>query len=156
MKDDHLTLALTDAKNQSIRSRDKTVGEEGIKTRRHAHTRKHPTILRPCLLHINRITKNYQKLSIHSVMKPLTHLAALGLGFLQAVPAHGDNEIDGIRGLANRLFKGHGDAFDIVLTQEQQTWSRWNSPTNDNYTVSRAANGKILLEGTTLSALSRG
>ncbi|KAJ5820619.1 alpha-N-acetylglucosaminidase [Penicillium riverlandense] len=64
--------------------------------------------------------------------------------------------VDGIRGLANRILNGHGDAFDFVLTTQNEPWSRWKIPDNDNYTVKSYDNGKIRIEGTTLSALSRG
>jgi thiamine monophosphate kinase len=63
---------------------------------------------------------------------------------------------DGIAGLANRLLSQHGDDFEFVLTTEQQNYSRWNQPTNDNYIVSDYGDGRIRIEGTTLSALARG
>lgn len=89
------------------------------------------------------------------MMKPLTRLAALTFGMASALPASND-AVAGIRSLADRLFKGHADTFDIVLTEQHETWSRWNPPKNDNYTVSAGKDGKILVEGTTLSALSKG
>lgn len=64
--------------------------------------------------------------------------------------------VDGIRGVADRMLNGHGDDFDFVLTTQNERWSRWNIPDNDNYTVKSHDNGKIRIEGTTLSALSRG
>ncbi|PHH83099.1 hypothetical protein CDD83_3064 [Cordyceps sp. RAO-2017] len=63
---------------------------------------------------------------------------------------------DGIKGLADRLLKGHGDDFEFVLTTHHERWSRWNPPSNDNYTVRASPGGKIRIEGTTLSALARG
>lgn len=63
---------------------------------------------------------------------------------------------DGIAGLANRLLGQHGNDFEFLLTTEQQKYSRWNQPTNDNYSVSSGDNGKIRIDGTTLSALARG
>ncbi|OAQ71433.1 alpha-N-acetylglucosaminidase [Pochonia chlamydosporia 170] len=70
----------------------------------------------------------------------------------QAVP----QSVDGIKGLANRLFGGHADQFEFSLTEEHERWSRWNQPSNDNYTVTVTTNGKIIIKGTTLSALARG
>lgn len=64
--------------------------------------------------------------------------------------------IDGIRGLADRLLNGRGDDFEFSLTAEHENWSRWNQPQNDEYTVSVSDNGKVRVEGTTLSALARG
>ncbi|QPG98893.1 hypothetical protein C2857_000298 [Epichloe festucae Fl1] len=63
----------------------------------------------------------------------------------------------GIAALANRLFPGHSDAFEFKLTAENENWSRWNPPVNDNYTVKAGGQkGRILVEGTTLNALARG
>lgn len=63
----------------------------------------------------------------------------------------------GIAALANRLLPGHSDAFEFKLTAENENWSRWNPPVNDNYTVKAGGQkGKILVEGTTLNALARG
>ena len=64
--------------------------------------------------------------------------------------------VDGIIGLANRLLDGAGDAFEFSLTAENENWSRWNQPLNDNYTVTKADGGRILVRGTSLSALARG
>lgn len=102
-----------------------------------------------------------QRRPIHAtpnMMKPLTRLAALTFGMASALPGAQTNNdaVAGIRSLADRLFKGNADAFDIVLTEHHETWSRWNPPKNDNYTVSAGKDGKILVEGTTLSALSKG
>ena len=78
------------------------------------------------------------------------------LGFTAAsIPAQA-SAVQGIHELADRLFQGRANQFDIVLTQDPKNYSRWNTPTNDNYTVTKGANGKIRVEGTTLSALSRG
>ncbi|OAA81128.1 Alpha-N-acetylglucosaminidase [Akanthomyces lecanii RCEF 1005] len=63
---------------------------------------------------------------------------------------------DGIRALADRFLDGKGDAFEFTLSENNGNWSRWNAPTNDNYTVAAAKNGKIHIQGTTLSALARG
>lgn len=92
-------------------------------------------------------------------MKPLTSIAALSFSIANAFPSaepQPSTAVAGIRSLADRLFKGQGNAFDIVLTEENESWSRWNPPKNDNYTVSQGEDGKIRVEGTTLSALSRG
>ncbi|KAJ6445407.1 HC-toxin efflux carrier TOXA [Purpureocillium lavendulum] len=43
--------------------------------------------------------------------------------------------VSGIKGLADRLLNGHGDAFEFSLTTEHDNWSRWNHPSNDNYTT---------------------
>ena len=64
--------------------------------------------------------------------------------------------VDGIKGLADRLLNGRGGDFEFSLTSEHEPWSRWNQPSNDNYTVSKSENGKIRVQGTTLSALARG
>lgn len=64
--------------------------------------------------------------------------------------------IDGIRALADRFLDGKGDAFEFTLSENNGNWSRWNAPTNDHYTVAAAMNGKIHIQGTTLSALARG
>ena len=61
----------------------------------------------------------------------------------------------GIKSLADRWLHGHGDEFVFELTEKHDKWSRWNIPPNDNYTVS-SQNGKIHIQGTTLSALARG
>ena len=64
--------------------------------------------------------------------------------------------VDGIKGLASRIF-GHADDFDFVLTRQNEPWSRWNIPSNDSYAVNPSGNdGKIRIEGSTLSALARG
>lgn len=63
---------------------------------------------------------------------------------------------EGIQGLADRLFGGNSHGFEFSLTTEHDSWSRWNHPSNDNYTVSVSDNGKIHVQGTTLSALARG
>ncbi|OAA53336.1 Alpha-N-acetylglucosaminidase [Cordyceps fumosorosea ARSEF 2679] len=63
--------------------------------------------------------------------------------------------VAGIQGLARRLFQGRDAQFEFELTREHENWSRWNVPDNDNYTVS-SSNGKIRVQGTTLSALARG
>ena len=62
--------------------------------------------------------------------------------------------VDGIKGLADRMLNGRSDEFDFVLTRQNEPWSRWNIPGNDSYTIKN--NGKIRIEGTTLSALARG
>lgn len=67
-----------------------------------------------------------------------------------------DNSLHGIQGLADRLFNGHSEDFEFSLTTQHENWSRWNAPPNDNYTVSVSDNGKIHVQGTTLSALARG
>lgn len=80
-------------------------------------------------------------------------LAVLCVGarlFASAAPT------DGIRALADRFLDGKGDSFEFTLTETNGNWSRWNAPTNDNYTVAAAKNGKIHIQGTTLSALARG
>ncbi|KAJ3484635.1 hypothetical protein NLG97_g7003 [Lecanicillium saksenae] len=75
----------------------------------------------------------------------------LGAGLLvRAAPT------DSIRALADRFLDGKGDSFEFSLSESNGNWSRWNAPTNDNYTVTAAKNGKIHIEGTTLSALARG
>lgn len=51
--------------------------------------------------------------------------------------------MDGIRALADRFLDGKGDAFEFTLSETNGNWSRWNAPTNDNYTVAAAKNGKI-------------
>ncbi|KAG5941498.1 hypothetical protein E4U53_007399 [Claviceps sorghi] len=64
---------------------------------------------------------------------------------------------DGILALANRLLPGAGNAFEFRLTgADQEKWSRWNPPVNDNYTVGAGGQGKIRIEGTSLNALARG
>ena len=70
--------------------------------------------------------------------------------------AFASESVDGIRALADRVLNGHGDDFDFVLTVQHEPWSRWNIPDNDNYSVSACDSGNIRIEGTTLSALSRG
>ncbi|OAA68912.1 Alpha-N-acetylglucosaminidase [Cordyceps fumosorosea ARSEF 2679] len=80
-------------------------------------------------------------------------LAVLLLGaslLAHAAPA------DGIRDLADRFLDGKGDAFEFTLSGNHGNWSRWNPPTNDNYTIAATAAGKIHIQGTTLSALARG
>ncbi|KZZ98848.1 hypothetical protein AAL_02399 [Moelleriella libera RCEF 2490] len=65
----------------------------------------------------------------------------------------------GIAALANRLLPGRAHDFEFRLTASDthEPWSRWNyPPVHDNYTVSAEPGGRILIEGTTLSALSRG
>ncbi|TQV91796.1 alpha-N-acetylglucosaminidase [Cordyceps javanica] len=71
-----------------------------------------------------------------------------------AVNARPETSIAGIQSLAKRLFQGHDAQFEFQLTQEHENWSRWNIPGNDNYTVS-SKEGKIHVQGTTLSALAR-
>ena len=66
------------------------------------------------------------------------------------------NSVHGIKGLADRLLNGYSDEFEFSLTTEHDNWSRWNAPPNDNYTVTVSDNGKIHVQGTTLSALARG
>ncbi|KAH8710298.1 Alpha-N-acetylglucosaminidase [Beauveria bassiana] len=78
----------------------------------------------------------------------LSALAAATVNAQQAA------SVTGIQGLAKRLFKGHDAQFEFQLTQKHENWSRWNTPGNDNYTVS-SNNGKIRVQGTTLSALAR-
>lgn len=75
--------------------------------------------------------------------------AAAGLGVTEPV------SVTGIQSLASRLFHQHDSQFDFQLTQDNENWSRWNIPKNDNYTVS-SNNGRIRIEGTSLSALARG
>lgn len=84
----------------------------------------------------------------------LTQLFILGLAIVLSSPVSAKST-NGIKALATRLFKGHGDEFEFVLTTNNERPSRWNPPTNDTYTVS-SKNGKIYIEGTTLSALARG
>lgn len=80
-------------------------------------------------------------------------LAALCVGACALVNAA---STDSIRALADRFLDGKGDAFEFTLTEDVAEWSRWNAPTNDNYTVTAGSNGKIHIQGTTLSALARG
>lgn len=87
-------------------------------------------------------------------MACLTRLLLLGVTLLSPVLA--TQPVDGIKGLADRLFNGHGDDFEFSLTTEHEPWSRWNQPSNDNYTVTKSENGKIHVQGTTLNALARG
>lgn len=80
-------------------------------------------------------------------------LAALYLGaslLVNAAPT------DSIRALADRFLDGKGAAFEFALSDNKGNWSRWNAPTNDDYTVTATKDGKIHVEGTTLSALARG
>ncbi|KAL3961405.1 hypothetical protein ACCO45_002928 [Purpureocillium lilacinum] len=79
----------------------------------------------------------------------------LATSILRPVAAK-EQPLDGIKGLADRLLSGHGDAFEFELTEQHDSWSRWNHPSNDNYTVSAGHDGKIHVQGTTLSALARG
>lgn len=79
------------------------------------------------------------------------------IGVACVLPLFGNAQpVDGIRDLANRLLQGHGDDFDFYLTTNHTRASRWNPPSNDNYTVTASGNGRIRVEGTTLSALARG
>lgn len=66
--------------------------------------------------------------------------------------------VDGIKALADRLFQGHSDAFVFKLASHHDTWSRWNTPSNDNYSVEACSDnhGKICISGTNVSALARG
>lgn len=64
--------------------------------------------------------------------------------------------VEGIRSLADRLLNGHGEDFDFVLTRQNEPWSCWYFPDNDSYTVTPFDDGRIRIEGTTLSALARG
>lgn len=75
---------------------------------------------------------------------------------IQASANDANSAVQGIHDLANRLFKGRADQFDIALTEDQKVYSRWTTPVNDNYTVSKGEDGKIRIQGTSLSALSRG
>ena len=79
----------------------------------------------------------------------------LATSILRPVAAK-EQPLDGIKGLADRLLSGHGDAFEFELTEQHDSWSRWNHPSNDNYTVSAGHDGKSHVQGTTLSALARG
>ncbi|RDA82880.1 hypothetical protein CP532_0394 [Ophiocordyceps camponoti-leonardi (nom. inval.)] len=64
---------------------------------------------------------------------------------------------DGIAALADRVLgPGRGQSFDFVLSAEPELWSRWHQAGNDSYVVSAADDGKIRVEGTSLSALARG
>ncbi|KID74904.1 Alpha-N-acetylglucosaminidase [Metarhizium brunneum] len=83
-----------------------------------------------------------------------TRLFVPGLTIVSSLLVSAES-IDGIKALATRLFKGHGGEFEFTLTANTERPSRWNPPKNDNYTVS-SRNGKIHIEGTTLSALARG
>lgn len=88
-------------------------------------------------------------------MTRLVRLIVLATSFLS--PVFGNSQsTDGIQGLADRLFGGNSNGFEFLLTTENDIWSRWNHPSNDNYTVSVSDNGKIHVQGTTLSALARG
>jgi hypothetical protein len=82
-----------------------------------------------------------------------TRLFVPGLTIVSSLLVSAES-IDGIKALATRLFQGHGDEFEFILTAKNERPSRWNPPKNDNYTVS-SKNGKIHIEGTTLSALAR-
>lgn len=88
-------------------------------------------------------------------MAKLSKIVLLAAALVSSALAASDS-VEGIRGLADRLLNGHGDDFEFSLTVEVDNWSRWNQPSNDNYTVSVAENGKIHVQGTTLSALARG
>lgn len=85
------------------------------------------------------------------MLSRLLWTAILTMGLLS-----GADSVDGITGLANRLFGGHGDTFEFVLTGNTEALSKWNPPVNDNYTVTGADNGKIRVEGSSRSALARG
>ena len=87
-------------------------------------------------------------------------LLNLLLGSLTALSASvkgaGDQDaVKGIRDVADRWLQGHGDSFIFELTKKHENWSRWNTPENDNYTIT-SNDGKIHIQGTTLSALARG
>ncbi|OAQ91320.1 alpha-N-acetylglucosaminidase [Purpureocillium lilacinum] len=86
---------------------------------------------------------------------PLDSAVLLATSILRPVAAK-EQPLDGIKGLADRLLSGQGDAFEFELTEQHDNWSRWNHPSNDNYTVSAGHDGKIHVQGTTLSALARG
>ncbi|RDA94032.1 hypothetical protein CP533_5286, partial [Ophiocordyceps camponoti-saundersi (nom. inval.)] len=64
---------------------------------------------------------------------------------------------EGIAALADRILgPGRGLSFDFALSTEPELWSRWHQAGNDSYVVAVVEDGRIRIEGTTLSALARG
>lgn len=59
---------------------------------------------------------------------------------------------DGIYGLVKRRLPQHADSFEFALVNE----TKKNAAVNDQYVVSSTSDGKILVEGNSLSALSSG
>lgn len=57
---------------------------------------------------------------------------------------------DGISGLVQRLLPNHANSFEFQLVDQK------NDTENDNYRVSSASNGKILVAGNSVSALAVG
>ena len=89
-------------------------------------------------------------------MPKLSWLLCIVASFVSCTIAESPStSTDGIKGLANRLLGSRAGDFAFTLTEEHEKYSRWNQPKNDNYTVSQD-NGKIHIQGTTLSALARG
>jgi alpha-N-acetylglucosaminidase len=59
---------------------------------------------------------------------------------------------DGIYDLVKRRLPQHADSFEFVLVNETDR----DTTVNDQYVVSSTSDGKILVEGNSLSALSSG
>lgn len=59
---------------------------------------------------------------------------------------------DGIYNLVKRRLPQHADSFEFSLVNETEK----NANVNDTYVVSGTSDGKILVEGNSLSALSSG
>lgn len=62
----------------------------------------------------------------------------------------------GIIDLVARRLPSHNDAFEFQLTANESLPLVVATKTNDDYRVSSTSNGKILVEGNSLSALSSG
>jgi hypothetical protein len=73
----------------------------------------------------------------------------LTLLLLFTVPTH-QAGTDGISNLVQRLIPNHADSFEFQLVSQK------NDTDNDNYHVSSASDGKILVAGNSISALAVG
>jgi alpha-N-acetylglucosaminidase len=77
--------------------------------------------------------------------KALCLAVLAGTGFAQST--------QGIYNLLQRQMPSHADSFELSLVD---SIGNANATGYDQYAVSSTSNGKILVEGTTLSALSSG
>lgn len=94
--------------------------------------------------------------SVFAPFVPLAmHLVKTAFWFLAAWIGTGSADTPstaGIEALVKRRLPDHADAFEFRI----RSTDRAQTPIPDIYTVTSADNGKILVEGTTLSALASG
>lgn len=84
-------------------------------------------------------------------------VTALIWGLVAASSVFASQSTDGIYGLIKRRLPEHADSFELSLVNATgSTVASATDKPNDKYTVSSAHDGKILVEGNSLSALASG